>query len=123
MIIRDIEPHDLVKIKELSDKEKSFKLNNIDNCIIDKIVYYGDELVAYGIVKRIGEAILLTNPDIPLTRRAIAMRELMKYAEMGARRDRCMQLQCFVSDEKLAETLESHFGFVRSKDIVLVKNL
>ena len=82
-----------------------------------------EEPVAYGIVKRSGEAIILTNPDAPRVMRSKALAELMKYAELGAVRAGCEQLNCFVSDEKIAAMLEKHFGFVRTKDIVLSKNL
>ena len=123
MIISVIRTEDLDTI-EMLNKLQDFKLKNLSNCIIDRIVYEDDKTpIAYGIVKRMAEAILLVNPEISIITRAKAMRELMKYAEFGATREGCQQLHCFVHKEELAESLEEHFGFVRSKDIVMVKEL
>lgn len=123
MIIRDIDDGDYDIINKLN-KEQDFKLQNIANVIIDKIMFDdNNNPIAYGIVKRQGEAIILVNPKVSLTKRVKALRELMKWAEFGALVGKCEQLHCFVKDERLAGMLEKHFGFVRTSDIVLVKNL
>lgn len=118
-----VESSDLENIKKLNEGQRDFKLNNIDYCIVDRIIYDGTIPVAYGIVKKMAEAIMLVNDRSPKPMRAKAMRELMKIAEWGAKREHCEQLQCFVSDRALAKLLEKQFGFIRTKDIVLCKEL
>jgi len=123
MIIREAELKDLKIIDKLNNLQADFKLNNIDNCIIQRIVFDGTIPIAYGIVRKLAEAIMLVDPHTPKLLRAKAMRELMMYAEIGSKTSGCEQLHCFVSDPKLAFSLEKQFGFKRTKDIVLVKNL
>jgi hypothetical protein len=123
MEIRRINFSDIEIISHLSKMQNDFRLDSINNAIIDRIVFEEGKPVAYGIVKKLAEAIILVDPSAPLLTRAKAMRELMQYAEYGAKMSNCEQLHCFVSDEKLAKSLEKHFGFIRSKDIVLVKNV
>lgn len=123
MIIRDIRESDLLMIQHLNDAQKDFKLSSFGKIIIDKIVLDNDKPIAYGIVKRLAEAIILINPSAPIASRAKAMRELMQWAEYGSHQDGCEQLHCFVSNEKLADSLEKHFNFIKTKDIVLVKNI
>lgn len=122
MIVKSIDREDVAIIDALN-KLQDFKLNTINNAIIHKIAYEGKLPIAYGIAKRMAEAIILVNLEAPIISRAKAMRELMQFAEMGAKREGCEQLHCFVSDAKLANTLESKFGFVKSESIVMVKNL
>lgn len=122
MIIRDITIGDYGLIDTLNQLQ-DFKLKNISNAIIDKIVMQDDNPIAYGFCKKQAEVIILTNPDASLISRAKAMRELMQYAEYGASKFGCEQLHAFVNNEKLARCLIKHFGFVKTQDIVLVKNL
>lgn len=110
-------------IDHLSSLQKDFKITANNACIIDRMVYDGDKVVAYGVVKKLAEAIILVNTDMPQITRAKAMRELMKYAEFGSKKAGCEQLHCFIQDNRLARTLEKQFGFVQTHDIVLVKNL
>lgn len=106
-------------LNELQD----FKLKNNGHTIIERIAREDEIVIAYGVVKRQAEAIILVNPHVPVISRAKAMRELMKYAEIGALKADCEQLHCFTLDEKLALTLEEKFGFTRVKRITLVKDL
>lgn len=124
MIIKAVDSEDTKIVDWLNDQQNGFRINNFKNLIIEKIIYDDNKNpIAYGIVKKLAEAILLINPEMPKITRAKAMRELMKFAEYGAKHEGCDQLHCFVKDEKLADLLESKFGFQRSQDIVLVKNL
>ena len=124
MIIRELVPEDDIIIQALSDSQKDFRLNNLENIIIDRLVLEDDHTpVAYGVVKRMAEAILFTNNKVSQMNRAKALAELMKYAEFGATKEGCDQLHCFVQDERLVRTLIKHYGFMLTKDIVLVKNL
>lgn len=122
MIIREIGRDDLEIIDKLN-KVQDFKLSDIKHCIVDRIVYEGTEIVAYGIVKRMAEAILLVNPAISKLTRAKAMRELMIVAEAYSKKSDCQQLHCFVKDDKLAKLLEKQFGFKLTSDLVLCKDL
>ncbi len=122
MIIRELTPSDFGLVAWLNEHQ-DFKLKDLGRCIIDRIALENDNPIAYGIVKRMGEAIILTNPKAPLISRNKALIELMKYAEFGASEAGCEQLNCFVSEERIANMLEKHFGFIRTKDIVLSKNL
>ena len=124
MILREAFYNDLPLIDKLNHAQKYFKIDNLDNLIIDRLVFDDNgKSVAYGMVKKLAEAILLVNPEAPLLIRAKAMRELMQYAEFGAKKEGCDQLHCFVSDLRLAKALVKHYGFIKSEDIVLVKNL
>jgi ribosomal protein S7 len=123
MQIRLIRGEDIPNINELNRLSEDFKLGTITDAIVDRIVYEGEQVVAYGIVKKMAEAIMLTNPKVPLTLRGKAMRELMIEAEIGAKKFGCSQMHCFVKDPKLADTLIKHFGFVQTQDIVLVKGI
>lgn len=121
MLIRSITLDDVKIIEELN-KVQDFKLKDIDKCIIDKIVFEGDKPIAYGIVKRMAEAIILVNHNVPILLRARAMRELMSYAELGAKREGCEQIHVFVKDSVLAKSLVRHFNFRKIQDIGLVKD-
>lgn len=124
MVLREAFYNDLPLIDKFNHAQKDFKINNLDNMIIDRLVFDDNgNSVAYGLVKRMAEAIMLVNSEASLLTRAKAMRELMQYAEYGAKKEKCDQLHCFVSDKRLARTLSKHYGFIQSEDIVLVKNL
>ena len=123
LTIKSIEESDYKAIDDLNNKQTDFKLDNINNCIVDKIVYDGRVAIAYGIVKRMAEAIMLVNHNSPRLLRAKAMRELMIYAESATKAEGLDQLHVFVHDVQLARSLERQFGFVQAADVVLVKNL
>ena len=123
MIIRNVNDKDFEIIKKLNESE-NFRLAGSGHIIIDKIVEENDITIAYGVCKRNAEAIILIDSSFNLIKKSKAMRELILYAELGAYKDKCDQLQCFVSSEKLAKTLEKHFGFTRREEtILLVKDL
>lgn len=105
------------------NKQQDFRLPNIDSCIVDRVAISGNNIVAYGIVKRMAEAIILLDQNSSEYIRAKAMKELMLVAEIGAKLAKCQQLHLFIKDEKLADSLIEHFSFVKSKDLVLVKDL
>lgn len=121
MIVKKIDKNDLDAIKEL-DRMQDFKLGDLGHCIVDRIIYEGNEVIAYGVVKRMAEAIMLVNPKAPKLTRAKAMRELMIVAEAYACKE-CKQLHVFVKDNKLAKSLEKQFGFKITSDMVLSKEL
>lgn len=123
IIVRHPRGEDWEQIQKLNSSQGDFRLTTFENPIIDRIVLVDDKIIAYGIVKHMSEAVMLVNSDAPKITRSKAMRELMNYAEMGAKRAGCEQLHCFVASESVAKILEKKFGFIRSKDIVLVKNL
>ena len=123
MIILEIKPEHKQIIAALNRAQDSFKLDETSGNIIDRIVFEGECPIAYGVVKRLAEAVMLVNPGAPVLIRAEAMRQLMQYAEWGAKKEGCAQLHCFVNDLKLADSLIKHFNFVPTTDIVLVKNL
>ena len=123
MKILPVTDDDLQKICELNDLQEGFKLNNLQNVIIERIVMEGNQTIAYGVVKKMAEAIILVNPKVPLGTRTKALAELMQYAEFGTSRYGLQQMHCFTKNEKLARMLERKFDFIRTKDIVLVKNV
>jgi hypothetical protein len=123
MRIKAVTDKDLQLISELNALQSDFKLSNFDNVIIERLAIESNKVIAYGVVKNMAEAIILVNPNVPKITRAAALAELMQYAEFGASKAGINQLHCFVKDEKLARLLEKKFDFIRTKDIVLVKNL
>jgi hypothetical protein len=123
MHIKHVTDKDIEKIAYLDSLQEGFKLRNTDNMIIERLVMQDNEPLAYGIVKGMAEAIILTNPKFPQVTRARAMAELMQYAEFGTARAGLSQVHCFTSNERIAKALERKFGFIRTKDIVLVKNV
>src|SRR5690348_11256608 len=120
--LRDWNKHDLAKIKNLNEQQ-NFRLLNLDNCVIDKVVECDNKIIAYGIVKEMSEAIILLDLNEPKITRVKALKELMKAAIFGASKKGHRQLHVFVSDRQLAESLKKHYGFIESQDIVLVRNL
>lgn len=123
MICRNIVKSDLEVIRELNEQQ-DFKLQGIDNCIVDKIVLSdAEEVIAYGIVKHMAEAIILVNPDAPKISRAKAMQKLMEYAIYGSAKVGINQLHCFVSDPKLVHLLKNKYKFEETKDFVLVRHI
>ena len=114
---------DLLVINQLNAMQGDFKLDHIQNAIIDRIVYDDNVPVAYGIVKRMAEAIMLVNPKVPINTRAKAMRELMLVAQVGAKNFGCEQLHCFVKNPSLVHLLERQFNFRKTEDVVMVKIL
>lgn len=123
MIITKVGPEHKEIIDALNRAQDDFKLDQTSKNIIDRIVFDGNIPVAYGVVKKLAEAIILVNPEVPILTRAKAMRELMKFAEYGTKQEGCSQLHCFVKDYNLSDSLVKHFGFIPTRDIVLVKNL
>jgi hypothetical protein len=122
LICRNILPSDLSTIEELNGKQE-FRISDIDNCIIDKIILKDEKAVAYGIVKQFAEGILLVNPDFPKVTRMKALNMLMEHAIEGSRKAGLTQLHYFVSDPRLAEMFKKHYDFQEAKDIILVRNL
>jgi hypothetical protein len=104
-------------------RQQDFTLPDIDNCIIDKVVYINDKMAAYGIVKEMSEAIIIVNYEVPKVSRMKALISLLRIAVLGAVDKGHKQLHVFVKDEELAKLLEKKFNFIRSKDICLVRNL
>lgn len=123
LIIRDLLPEDMKTVTLLNSLQKDFKISGIEDKIIDKIVFQRNTPVAYGIVKKMAEAIILLHPHQPKNIKMEVMMGLMKYAELGAKRSGCEQLHVFVKDTKLIRTLEKSFGFSICEDIILCKNL
>lgn len=121
--IKEPDDTDLPIIDYLNKQQIDFKLDDLNNRIVHRLVFDGTVPIAYGIVKRMAEAILIVNHDSPKMLRARAMRELMQYAEHAAKVENCQQLHCFVSDVNLARLLEKQYNFIKTNDIVLVKNL
>jgi hypothetical protein len=123
LTIREIKEGDFKVINELNQLQGDFKISDLNNIIIDRIVLDGNVVVAYGIVKKFAEAILLVNPIVNKMLRAQAMRELMIYAMSATSAEGITQLHTFVHDAKLARLLERQYDFQQTHDIVLVKNL
>ena len=122
MHFRKLHNSDLPDINQIN-QQQDFRLDDLQHCVIDGVIIHNNEVVAYGIVKRQAEAIILVDKNKPKITRARALRELMRIAILGAKADDCKQLHCFVSDVKVAELLKRKFGFVETKDIVLVRDL
>lgn len=121
--VRKRKAEDIGAINDLNQKQ-AFRITSIDNCIIDRMVVDGNDLpIAYGIVKDFAEAIILVDTKAPKLSRTKALRELMKVAIFGTKSAGLTQLHCFVRDENVARLLERKFNFIRTSDIVLVKNL
>lgn len=111
-------------MQRLNELQTEFKLKDFDKGIIHRLAMSeNDEPIAYGIVKKMAEAIILVNPEAPKISRAKAMRELMEYAEVGARLEKCEQLHCFVKREDMSHLLQKQFGFRVSSNICLVKDI
>ena len=123
MITKEVGLEDVPEIVELTKQQPDFFLPDIDNCVIDRIIYQDGIPVAYGIVREMAEAIILVNYKMPKISRMKALKELMSIAIFGATRKGHHQLHVFVKDDKLAELLKNKFGFVQTQDIVLVRNL
>lgn len=122
LVLKEVEKFDVLNVVNLA-RQQEFQLFDIDNCIVDKVVYNDGRLVAYGIVKEMSEAIILVNYEVPKISRMKALVELMKVAIIGAKNKGHKQLHVFVKDEELAKLLENKFHFIRSQDIVLIRNL
>lgn len=122
MILSEPTVKDVPAIVELNRKQ-DFNLTNIDNCIIDRVVYDNDKVIAYGIVKEMSEAIILVNLEVPKISRMKALQALMKVAIFGAQSKGHEQLHVFVKDTKVAKLLIDKFHFQEVEDICLVRNL
>ena len=121
MIIREISNSDLNTINKLNEQQ-DFKITSLKNKVVDAIVEDND-IIAYGVVKVFAEAIILVDKDASIIKRVKALRKLMTRAFLGCKEHGIEQIHVFVKDEKLAKSLEKHFGFTKTSDIVLVKNL
>jgi hypothetical protein len=91
--------------------------------IVDRIVTDNDALIAYGVVRKFGEAVFITDDNVSRFKRARALDALMEVAIMASRKCGLEQLHVFVKDPKLASSLEKHYGFVRNTDIILIRDL
>lgn len=122
MIVRQYKESDLDRLIELNEQQ-DFKLSTIKNRIWDCIIEQDNKIIAYGIVKPMAEAIILLDLKAPKISRARAGRQFLLDAQIAARKVGCEQLHVFNSDEKLSQMQEEHFGFIRTKSIVLAKDL
>lgn len=122
LVCRNVNRDDLESIEKLNAQQE-FRLKDLDNCVIDKIVLENEKEIAYGITKYFAEAIILVNHDVPKITRMKALRELLSYAIWGSKRQGLKQLHVFVLDPKLAEVLKKHYGFKELDGIPLVKDL
>lgn len=119
---RSLRDSDIDKLEEIN-KQQDFKLYDFNHRIIDAISEVNHEIIAYGIVKRQAEAIILLDKTKPRVARAKALRELMLIAEHAAAKAGCQQLICSTKEENVAKLLSKHFNFVRCSDILMVRNL
>lgn len=122
MHLRNVIDSDLDTINELNEQQH-FRLSSLNNKLVDKIAIDDNNPVAYGIVKVLAEAVILVNKNVSLFKRAKALQKLLRVAFRACNEENIEQLHVFVRDEHVAQLLEKHYGFVRSSDIVLVKNM
>jgi hypothetical protein len=80
-------------------------------------------VVAYGTIKLMAEAILVTNKDLSQYMRASAIKGLFEIAGNICRDHHVDELHAFTNDERYAEFLVSHLKFREIKEKALSVNL
>jgi len=110
--LRPLRRVDLPKIDEIYRKHhaEDFGLPSLQDSITHAVAHCGDEVIGFGMVARMVEAIMVLDLDLSKRDRAKMMRELMKVAIMDAKQAGFEYLHMFVSNPAFAQVLKKHYG-------------
>lgn len=125
MLLRAIKISDLPVIDRIWRKfhSSNFGLTNTSHTVTKGIIEKDGQVLAYGLVKLFGEAIIVLDLDKSKIDKVEALKALLEQAIIDCRKIGLEQLHVFVKDPSFAAILKKHFDFVEVTDIPLVKNL
>ena len=105
---------------------KEYKLPDIDSplLIIKGTIVDGNEVVAVGFIKLIGEAIIILNDDLPRGNRFEVISLLNQVAISKAKEKGLDEINVFIRKNKsFSNFLHNRFGYVKTGMESLVKRL
>jgi citrate lyase synthetase len=114
MIIRRLRREDMHRIDEIykSHHQDDFSLPSLINTITSAVVTDDlGELIGFGAVKILAEAIMVLDLDRPKNDRLEAMQLLMDEAIRACHKRGITQLHVFVKKEEMQRLLQRKFGF------------
>lgn len=101
---------------------EAFGVPSLDNSVAHTITLKDGKILAGGMLKALGELVMILDLDAPVGARVRALTMLLDQAEKEARTHGFEQTHIF-TNEKFARVLEDHYGYRRVKDVVLVKEV
>lgn len=124
-MFRLVQHSDIPKIQHIYAKHhmESFGLFNTNGNLASGVYENGGEVIAYGMIKQLAEAILVMDLDLSARKRVKALLNLIQFAINKSKEADLQQLHAFVKDERFANILRKDFGFVDVRDVPLVLNL
>lgn len=118
-ILNSLEDFHKLHEAHFKDDYPETSLHNISEV---KSIRNGETLVAAGLIKVLGEAIIVTNQDLAKRVRLEGIDMLVGQMVSWCRRYRVNQVHAFVKPE-FASTLTKRYGFTKVEDVPLVLNV
>jgi len=125
IVPRVFKPSDIAEIDAIFKKQPELGVPSIRNMIINGVIEDTDtnKVIAYGVVKLFGEAILILDKDIPKRDKAKALREVMKIAISFSRERYLEYLYLISNSESFSEVLKKKYGFIKCPGELLMLDL
>lgn len=124
LTMRPLTQLDVPKIDQIWRKHhaENFGVPSLDNAVAHTITLNDGKVLAGGMLKALGELVMILDLDAPVATRTRALTMLLDQAEKEAQIHGFEQTHIF-TDEKFARILENHYGYRRVSGIVLVKEV
>lgn len=124
LLMRPLTMMDLTRIDEIYRKHhaNNFGIPSLDNSVSQVITLADGKILAGGILKALGELVMVLDLDAPTATRMHALDMLLARADREAKLHGFEQVHIF-TQEKFAQILEKHYQFKRVDDVVLVKEV
>jgi len=113
-MIRALLKRDQIQIKDIHEKfyKDEFPLSELDNLTCGfTAVDNNDRVICAGGIKSIMEMVLVTDKNVDLTKRQLALYDMLKTAGYSTKSAGYNNLHAFIKDERWAKYLIKHVGF------------
>ena len=113
-MVRGLFQRDAQQVNNIHEKfyENEFSLSDLDNFTVGfTSVDENDKIICAGGIKSIMEMIIITDKDVSVNKRQVALYEMLTTAGRSTKEAGYNQLHAFVQDEKWARYLIKHVGF------------
>lgn len=122
MNLRRPRADELSKLRAMHEPFKNqFKFPDLDLLSSIYVVVEEDEIIGFGAIQPIFEAIVILNQDKSKDERLMALEMLEARAEYEIQSQGITQLHAFVQDSSFFNLLKKRYGYVSTKGQSLVK--
>lgn len=125
IISRVLRETDIAKIDEIFKKQPNMGVPSARNMVVNGVIEDTDKdkVIAYGVVKLFGEAVLILDKDIRKRDKAKAIRQVMNIA-ISFSRDRNLEYLYLISNSgSFSEVLKKKYGFIKCPGELLMLDL